>query len=56
MRCASIHRKLGVHVSKIKSLSMDTWSIDQVDVCETHTVREARRMVDDGSAYETCWQ
>ena len=32
MRCASIHRKLGTHISKVKSLSMDTWSVDQVDV------------------------
>lgn len=32
MRCASIHRKLGTHISKVKSLSMDTWSAEQVDV------------------------
>ena len=32
MRCASLHRKLGTHISKVKSLSMDTWSDDQVDV------------------------
>ncbi|MCJ1276300.1 hypothetical protein MMC21_004105 [Puttea exsequens] len=31
MRCASIHRKLGTHISKIKSLSMDSWSNEQVD-------------------------
>ncbi|KZF24767.1 ArfGap-domain-containing protein [Xylona heveae TC161] len=31
MRCAGLHRKLGTHVSKVKSLSMDTWSIDQVE-------------------------
>ena len=31
MRCAALHRKLGVHVSKVKSLSMDTWSAEQVD-------------------------
>jgi hypothetical protein len=31
MRCAALHRKLGVHVSKVKSLSMDTWSVEQVD-------------------------
>ncbi|KIV95301.1 hypothetical protein PV10_02972 [Exophiala mesophila] len=30
MRCASLHRKLGTHISKVKSLSMDTWSSDQV--------------------------
>ncbi|KAK8042230.1 hypothetical protein PG993_006753 [Apiospora rasikravindrae] len=31
MRCASIHRKLGTHISKVKSLSMDGWTNDQVD-------------------------
>ncbi|KAK2000245.1 ArfGap-domain-containing protein [Colletotrichum falcatum] len=33
MRCAAIHRKLGTHVSKVKSLSMDSWSNEQVEVC-----------------------
>lgn len=33
MRCATIHRKLGTHVSKVKSLSMDSWTNEQVDVC-----------------------
>src|SRR5882757_4348229 len=32
MRCASLHRKLGTHVSKVKSLSMDTWTTEQVEV------------------------
>lgn len=32
MRCATLHRKLGTHISKVKSLSMDSWSSDQVDV------------------------
>ena len=32
MRCASIHRKLGTHISKVKSLSMYSWSNEQVDV------------------------
>jgi len=31
MRCAALHRKLGTHVSKVKSLSMDSWSAEQVD-------------------------
>ncbi|KAI9783328.1 MAG: hypothetical protein M1835_003823 [Candelina submexicana] len=31
MRCAALHRKLGTHVSKVKSLSMDSWSNDQVE-------------------------
>lgn len=32
MRCAALHRKLGTHVSKVKSLSMDAWTADQVEV------------------------
>ncbi|MCJ1227560.1 hypothetical protein MMC12_004216 [Toensbergia leucococca] len=36
MRCAALHRKLGTHISKIKSLSMDSWSNDQVDVSCLH--------------------
>ncbi|KAL9013072.1 MAG: hypothetical protein Q9173_002209 [Seirophora scorigena] len=30
MRCASLHRKLGTHISKVKSLSMDSWTNEQV--------------------------
>ena len=32
MRCASLHRKLGTHISKVKSISMDMWTNEQVDV------------------------
>jgi hypothetical protein len=32
MRCATIHRKLGTHISKVKSLSMDSWTNEQVEV------------------------
>ncbi|KAH7325924.1 hypothetical protein B0I35DRAFT_405254 [Stachybotrys elegans] len=31
MRCAAIHRKLGTHISKVKSLSMDSWANEQVE-------------------------
>ncbi|KAM3414629.1 UBA domain-containing protein 3 [Cercospora zeina] len=31
MRCAALHRKLGTHVSKVKSLSMDSWSVEQME-------------------------
>ncbi|KAK3403331.1 hypothetical protein B0T20DRAFT_400685 [Sordaria brevicollis] len=31
MRCATIHRKLGTHISKVKSLSMDSWTNEQVE-------------------------
>ncbi|KAM5435864.1 Protein gts1 [Microsporum ferrugineum] len=32
MRCATLHRKLGTHISKVKSLTMDSWTADQVEV------------------------
>ncbi|KAI5783286.1 hypothetical protein FPQ18DRAFT_357638 [Pyronema domesticum] len=31
VRCASLHRKLGTHISKVKSTTMDKWENDQVD-------------------------
>ncbi|PIL29316.1 hypothetical protein GSI_09367 [Ganoderma sinense ZZ0214-1] len=35
MNCASIHRKMGTHISKVKSLTMDTWSKEQVEVMKS---------------------
>eukprot|EP00123_Amoebidium_parasiticum_P012175 comp21173_c0_seq1/m.28702 comp21173_c0_seq1/g.28702 ORF comp21173_c0_seq1/g.28702 comp21173_c0_seq1/m.28702 type:complete len:493 (-) comp21173_c0_seq1:526-2004(-) len=32
MNCAGHHRNLGTHVSKIKSLTLDSWTQEQVDV------------------------
>ncbi|KAI9257626.1 putative GTPase activating protein for Arf-domain-containing protein [Sporodiniella umbellata] len=32
IRCAGIHRKMGTHISKIKSITMDQWSSEQIDV------------------------
>ncbi|KAI5815943.1 hypothetical protein BZA77DRAFT_265019, partial [Pyronema omphalodes] len=31
VRCASLHRKLGTHISKVKSTTMDKWENDQVE-------------------------
>lgn len=30
IRCAGIHRNLGVHISKVKSVNLDSWSPEQV--------------------------
>jgi stromal membrane-associated protein len=35
IRCAGIHRNLGVHISKVKSVNLDTWTPEQVTVRET---------------------
>ncbi|KZT01345.1 ArfGap-domain-containing protein [Laetiporus sulphureus 93-53] len=32
MNCASVHRKIGTHISKVKSLTMDMWTKEQVEV------------------------
>ncbi len=31
VQCAGVHRKMGVHISKVKSLTLDTWTREQVD-------------------------
>ncbi|KAF7591182.1 hypothetical protein BBP40_001897 [Aspergillus hancockii] len=36
MRCATLHRKMGTHISKVKSLSMDSWTTEQVDNMKSH--------------------
>jgi len=33
IRCAGIHRNLGVHVSKVKSVNLDSWTPEQIAVC-----------------------
>lgn len=38
IRCAGIHRNLGVHISKVKSVNLDTWTPEQVVVCSRRTV------------------
>ncbi|PHZ10184.1 Arf GTPase activating protein [Rhizopus microsporus ATCC 52813] len=35
IRCAGIHRKMGTHISKIKSITMDQWTVEQIDVRDT---------------------
>lgn len=30
IRCAGIHRNLGVHISRVKSVNLDTWTPEQV--------------------------
>ncbi|GJN92319.1 hypothetical protein Rhopal_005349-T1 [Rhodotorula paludigena] len=31
VQCASMHRKLGSHITKVKSVTLDTWTKEQVD-------------------------
>lgn len=32
IRCAGIHRNLGVHISKVRSVNLDSWTPEQVTV------------------------
>ncbi|XP_064605582.1 stromal membrane-associated protein 1-like isoform X2 [Liolophura sinensis] len=32
IRCAGIHRNLGVHISKVKSVNLDTWTPEQISM------------------------
>lgn len=32
IRCAGIHRNLGVHISKVKSVNLDQWTTEQIAV------------------------
>jgi len=31
VQCASMHRKIGAHITKVKSVTLDTWTREQVD-------------------------
>lgn len=35
IRCAGIHRNLGVHISRVKSVNLDSWTTEQLEVSET---------------------
>lgn len=39
VQCAGLHRKLGTHLTKVKSLTLDTWTKPQVDVSRTMASR-----------------
>lgn len=32
IRCAGFHRNLGVHISKVKSVNLDSWTGEQISV------------------------
>ncbi|KAJ8761650.1 hypothetical protein K2173_004426 [Erythroxylum novogranatense] len=35
MQCAGIHRSLGVHISKVRSATLDTWLPEQISLIQT---------------------
>ncbi|KAI9293507.1 ArfGap-domain-containing protein [Neoconidiobolus thromboides FSU 785] len=34
IRCGGIHRRMGTHISKVKSISLDSWKDDQIENME----------------------
>ncbi|KAK3819312.1 MAG: hypothetical protein J3R72DRAFT_479933 [Linnemannia gamsii] len=35
VRCCSVHRKMGTHISKVRSVSLDSWTQDDIDTMKT---------------------
>lgn len=44
IRCAGIHRNLGVHISKVKSVNLDTWTEKQITSIEGLGNRTCRKV------------
>ncbi|XP_070555754.1 stromal membrane-associated protein 1-like isoform X6 [Ptychodera flava] len=42
IRCAGIHRNLGVHISRVKSVNLDSWTEEQVDSMDNMGNKKAR--------------
>ena len=41
--CAGIHRHLGTHISRVKSLKLDDWTADQVQEMQNHSNQESNQ-------------
>ncbi|XP_034044629.1 LOW QUALITY PROTEIN: stromal membrane-associated protein 1-like [Thalassophryne amazonica] len=44
IRCAGIHRNLGVHVSRVKSVNLDQWTIEQIQSIQDMGNTKARQL------------
>ncbi|CAL8294490.1 unnamed protein product [Merluccius merluccius] len=44
IRCAGIHRNLGVHISKVKSVNLDQWTQEQVQCVQEMGNAKAKRL------------
>ncbi|XP_018615421.1 stromal membrane-associated protein 2 isoform X2 [Scleropages formosus] len=44
IRCAGIHRNLGVHISRVKSVNLDQWTPEQIQCVQEMGNAKARRL------------
>lgn len=44
IRCAGIHRNLGVHISRVKSVNLDQWTSDQIQSIQDMGNTKARQL------------
>ncbi len=44
IRCAGIHRNLGVHISRMKSVNLDAWTPEQIDSIQKGGNKNAREI------------
>ncbi|XP_043915901.1 stromal membrane-associated protein 2 isoform X1 [Protopterus annectens] len=44
IRCAGIHRNLGVHISRVKSVNLDQWTEDQIQCIQEMGNAKAKRL------------
>uniref|UniRef100_A0A9J7Z281 Small ArfGAP 1 n=1 Tax=Cyprinus carpio carpio TaxID=630221 RepID=A0A9J7Z281_CYPCA len=44
IRCAGIHRNLGVHISRVKSVNLDQWTPDQIQSVQSMGNTKARQL------------
>src|SRR6201999_61465 len=36
IRCSGIHRGMGTHISRVKSIDLDSWTPEQMEVLQCH--------------------
>lgn len=49
--CAGIHRKLGVHISRVKSTLLDTWKPEELEVMKNIGNRKSNEILEGNMQY-----